>query len=293
MDRWEVRRRCQDHGLSDFVDQLLGESHTSAAWLRLVPTAPDAIATGASRFGGQPDMPPGSPWPRTRSRRFLTFLAQINLAECAHCFAEDPTWPRDGHLVFFYDAGTTFGYEFEDFDRFQVLYWRPDQELAPRSRPQPIAGRDVDPSPLPMLPSARIEYVPRCSLPSPLEAYSPVMDLIRQDGDTARRYVALWNACCGVGERRPLHFLGGHVIEYQEGLLGKCVSRRRGIGPLPSGHPAGQDVRREAYRWRLLLQLDHDLTLPFEPMERLFFCASNACIEDRSFDSYWALTQAD
>ena len=60
----------------------------------------DAIAIGASKFGGAPDAPAGFEWP-TWNERPLGFLAQINLEEVAP-FDVENLLPASGLLSFFY-----------------------------------------------------------------------------------------------------------------------------------------------------------------------------------------------
>lgn len=63
---------------------------------RLVPGGPDTV--GASRLGGDPDLPPGTKWPTCRGKK-TSFLAQIPLADLAQI--EPGTVPADGTLAVF------------------------------------------------------------------------------------------------------------------------------------------------------------------------------------------------
>ena len=60
----------------------------------------DAIAVGASKFGGAPDVPPGFAWPQWNETP-LCFIAQINLDEIAP-FDIEQKLPTTGLLLFFY-----------------------------------------------------------------------------------------------------------------------------------------------------------------------------------------------
>jgi Leucine-rich repeat (LRR) protein len=59
--------------------------------------ADDYALVGATRFGGEPDLPPHSAYPQRDGEDFV-FLAQIDLAEIAHL---QEYLPRDGLLSFF------------------------------------------------------------------------------------------------------------------------------------------------------------------------------------------------
>ncbi len=63
------------------------------------PDLRHAPKLGASRFGGWPDLPEGSEWPRSDDRP-MAFLAQVNLAE-AHAAQPDLRLPKEGLLSYF------------------------------------------------------------------------------------------------------------------------------------------------------------------------------------------------
>ena len=67
--------------------------------------AMEALPLGASRFGGLPDLPAGTPWPE-RDGVPMEFVAQLRLADLAGL---DPLGrlPADGTLVFFYNSQWT------------------------------------------------------------------------------------------------------------------------------------------------------------------------------------------
>lgn len=96
----------------------------AAAFLRLarpgftIATDPPDVGlpTGASKFGGRPDLPAGVHWPADADGP-LAFLGQINLADLAASPAAREL-PRAGLLSVFYDAD---GYG-ESRDRWRVLH---------------------------------------------------------------------------------------------------------------------------------------------------------------------------
>lgn len=76
--------------------------------VRLIPAARASarVPTGASKFGGDPDLPSGRAWPLGRMRRPLSFLAQIRLADAARV-AQAGVLPASGWLWFFADTAST------------------------------------------------------------------------------------------------------------------------------------------------------------------------------------------
>jgi hypothetical protein len=61
----------------------------------------DELALGATKIGGQPDLPLDTPWPEWRDAP-LNLLAQIRLADIA-AYDPDGELPHDGMLSFFFD----------------------------------------------------------------------------------------------------------------------------------------------------------------------------------------------
>ena len=63
--------------------------------------ADGVLPVGASKLGGRPDLPPGTPWPAYASRP-LPFMAQVRLADVAPLDRGD-VLPESGLLIFFFD----------------------------------------------------------------------------------------------------------------------------------------------------------------------------------------------
>ena len=81
----------------------------------------DAIAVGASKFGGAPDVPDGFEWP-TWNDTPLGFLAQINLEEVAP-FDVEGVLPKRGLLSFYYELETPVWGEAEQREGWRVFFW--------------------------------------------------------------------------------------------------------------------------------------------------------------------------
>jgi Domain of unknown function (DUF1963) len=151
-----------------------------------VPCEPTDIPHGASCIGGAPDLPRGYRWPRrtvVSGGRWLTFLAQISLAEVAAA----------GLVSFVLDLDRLTGSGgLGDFDSLEVLYFQSDASLFRTLRPTPL--RDPNPAPCPELRASRLEFalVPSLSVTS---------DLRRED------YAAFAKVRIGAASARtrPLH----------------------------------------------------------------------------------------
>lgn len=93
-----ILRRLSASGLGQHRGRILDLAQPALALsTRVCPES--RIVIGATKFGGQPDLPPGSEWPRC-GRGPLEFLAQLNLAEFHKTFA-GRALPSRGLLSFF------------------------------------------------------------------------------------------------------------------------------------------------------------------------------------------------
>jgi len=95
MNKEKVIQQLNEVGLGEYGDDI-------AKWV--FPTAqlvlesvPDSvITTGASKVGGNPDLPEDLEWPKWNEYD-MTFIAQINLADCP----QNMPLPMSGLLSFF------------------------------------------------------------------------------------------------------------------------------------------------------------------------------------------------
>lgn len=92
-----VKRLLEDAPLSKETKATLEKLRANAVMVRTVKGRP-----GASRIGGDPDLPIGAKWPTGKSGP-LSFIAQFDLADVAK---HVPALPRKGLLSFFVDEGT-------------------------------------------------------------------------------------------------------------------------------------------------------------------------------------------
>ena len=108
--------------------ELLGKNS-----IRLKIEGKETYKLGATRFGGQPDVPADFVWPAYEGESYdnvvkdrpLTFLAQFNCAELAR-FDTEHLLPDHGLLSFFYETDTQcWGYDPKDKGCSRV-YWFED-----------------------------------------------------------------------------------------------------------------------------------------------------------------------
>jgi Domain of unknown function (DUF1963) len=102
---WDIQRRAAKElalgagfGERD-ADLIVGLARPAA---RLVAGREHEVASGASKLGGLPDLPPDREWPRGECGP-MTFCGQIYTRDVAFLFGVDGWRPSDGLLSFFAD----------------------------------------------------------------------------------------------------------------------------------------------------------------------------------------------
>jgi hypothetical protein len=101
--------------------------------LRVRAVRADDVPTGASRFGGHPDLPEVVAWPEADGVP-MELIAQIDLAEAAPHDA-DGLLPPKGTLIFFYNSQWQVSDMAPDFPCAQVLYFDDHARLGRRIPP--------------------------------------------------------------------------------------------------------------------------------------------------------------
>lgn len=134
MTRAEILTALNAAGLGHYCAQaeaLLQPALT----LQTLPTPDDALPVGASKMGGVPDLPHGTPWPCVEGEaRPLHFLAQINFAETTAVWPHSAL-PKSGLLSVLYDA-----YETPDrgLEGFKILYNANTDNVKRYALPEPL-----------------------------------------------------------------------------------------------------------------------------------------------------------
>lgn len=263
------------------------------------------ISVGASKYGGDPDVPPGFEWPhRTTFRPAaterqvypITFVAQINFAEANAYLPTDGVWPQSGMLAFFFDAlrcpnGT---YDPRDVEGFR-LYWFP--EGTPLNR-QPA------PPKVPPIPCDESKFVLREQSITFRQGWSlPEGESLEAD---AMARAGLRSAAKQVLELMQPPFesrtrLGGYPATEQGGdVTAECRSRAEGNFRVPNSPKGferlGPTLPNSKGPWRLLLQFDSSAdsenAFGYEGAQ-FYVCVSDASIANRTFSAGWWTSDED
>lgn len=216
--------------------------------------------TGASRVGGDPDVPADFEWPMVADEP-LMFVAQINLAEVVE-FGTLSELPREGLLSFFYGLTSSEGAVSHPV---RVFHFDNLEEVARRQTPEGVER----------ISEYRVSFAKEYLFPA-MESYFFYESLLPEEG--VRSYhaslrdgnpgkepvstMALSNFLMQMNDvhdsDRPTHRLLGHPdsIQGDPYLDVEVNTSAQGWKDWRDGTPEAYRIQRNSLRWRLLLQID-------------------------------------
>lgn len=255
--------------------------------IRLVaqPVGAEAVALGATRMGGVPDLPGGVAWPG-RNDRPLALILQLRLSDILDLDREG-VLPRSGWLCFFYDAEQQpWGFDPADRDGWKVLYFDVPPErlrrLAVPAQPgsvfQPCLvmarAEDTLPDSSALITEGILEHMS--------EDFDAYFDLIDEDVDRE-------------GDCR--HRLLGNPDVIQGEMRYTCQYASNGIycGDVSAEHgPRAEALADGVEDWALLLQVDTDEDGPdwmWGDCGRIYFWIRKQDLAARDFGQVWVQLQ--
>ncbi|MCL1895588.1 MAG: YwqG family protein [Clostridiales bacterium] len=279
------------------------------------------VLAGASKFGGQPDLPEGFQWPyfkdaviseyklvKTAKSFFskggdryeevktgpmdipLSFLLQVNCEEIAE-YDKEHLLPDSGMLYFFYELRTMrWGFDPEDKGCARVYYFD---------------TKDLERQPFPLelepdcrLPEMPISFTSENSLPD-WEEFAENNDADGYDSEEYYEEREL-NGYPDDGESDRSKLLGYSDI-IQSDMHLECEMSASGIysGGAHAFRDLSEEQREElnenSKKWRLLMQLGtvqkEDFELMFGDCGRIYFWIREGDLARRDFDSCWLILQ--
>lgn len=272
------RQSLMEAGLGRVASQLTDALEPSVS-IQTAPLADDAIPVGASKFGGQPDVPVDFEWPLWNGAP-LSFLGQINLANITQ-YACTAALPPTGLLSFFYDPEqSTWGFDPKDRGSWSV-------RLTSNSDLQ----RATFPAGLP----DHARYTP-CQLTfsdsmTPISWQSDTIEKLELSDEELDLYMDLMES-----EDSLRHHLFGLPQEVQNEMQLKCQLVSNGIycGDLEGYEDTRVPMLKPgAADWRLLLQIDSDDNAGWMwgDSGRLYFWITNDSLQSRKFENIWMILQ--
>ncbi|HEY7984427.1 MAG TPA: YwqG family protein, partial [Ktedonobacterales bacterium] len=205
-----------------------------------------SLAVGASKLGGQPDMPLGTAWPvKTQP---LSFVGQIKLDDL-RAFDAARALPASGLLSFFYDATQqTFGDDPNSKGNWQVLYFPANAgQLQRVSAPTGMmpAGAQFT--------ACALSFAEEPTLPQQPELEIPTLRWT--DAEKSAYDAALPNFPAANDHTLPHNRLLGHPNTIQDDMRMEVQVASHG---LKGDDPKAAALQPGAMNWRLLFQVDSD-----------------------------------
>lgn len=241
-------------------------------------------AATRSRFGGDPDLPPGFAWPERNGAK-LAFLARLSLAELHETGRID--WlPETGALLFFYDVTEQpWGYDPQHRGGAMVL-------LVPESADTPPAHRGWEPThgdaPLAC---RNIAFERIDSMPS---AFHRVVEPLGLSDTECELVHELHDESLGNG---PLHQVAGYPSPVQDdGMELQCqlVTHDLFCGDSSAyADPRAAALAPGASNWKLLFQIDSDeeLGAAWGDGGTLYYWVEEARARGGDFGNAWLILQ--
>lgn len=279
MDVAGYRARLVGAGLGQYADALVGAARPG---VRLeVDVNLNHQTVRASRLGGDPDLPPGSEWPRKNGAP-LSFVAQLDLGEVAR-LDDEGVLPSDGLLSFFYDATTQEAWGFDPADRgsWDVRHLPAGEQPRRTPAPEDLEAR------------GRLKGVgwrPRAELCAmPYE--SRLVDRLGMSVEELDAYGDLLEA----GDE-AIHRALGHPDPVQGEMQLECQLASNGVfvgGPEGYRDPRALDLGPGADDWRLLLQVDSDdaADMMWGDAGRIYFWIRDQDLRAGRFEHCWVILQ--
>ena len=249
--------------------------------------AQDAIAVGASELGGQPDLPPNTPWP-VKQGAPLSFAAQIRLEEVAP-YDTAHTLPPKGLLSFFYDAQQeTYGGSPADRDGFHVFYFAEASSVWRQPFPEALpASARFTPCAVTFATTLTLPETPTVALPN--LTWSP---------DQQKTYEAVLATLPGAAEQHaaPQNQLLGYPDTLQDDMRLECQLASHGIDVSQmASDPHAKALIPGADDWTLLLQVDSDgqAEMRWGDGGILYYWIEQNALRSANFSNVWCVLQTE
>jgi uncharacterized protein YwqG len=243
---------------------LSGKKSKGKPGLKKYEEALALLRLGDSRFGGLPDLPPGTEWPK-RDDVPMEFVAQIRLADVAP-FDAEKLLPAQGTLLFFYNSQWNSFDMDGDYNTCRVIFSDvPDEKLV-RTKPPTIQWQgeyNDEPRPTPYLHGVASLSFSQIEMPpggvSPFVTPKSKLGKIWQDFSS--NYAQTWSATPRDGT-----YLENHLLGYIDG----------------DDYVGAHKFKKKD---RLLLQVDSDDAAEFQwgDCDRLYFMLTEEQLAARDF----------
>ena len=278
MDLNEIAKGCKERGLEGLFEFLKPMAKNA---IKIDAQAKDDgdIAIGASKFGGQPDLPASVSWPSNENGA-LSFVAQINFAEVSK-FDTDGLLPKSGMLYLFYDINLRiWGYDPADKKGFAVIFSEAAQDQ--------LARQNVDSGNF-TFGARSLSFRSEQNLPSLQSSLVPFGKFSEEQWEAYHEIIEpSWQA----KENKLL----GHSDNIQDGMELECELVANGLDCGDGSayhHPNIAEFEKNAAQWQLLLQIDSDWDsdMDWDGEGRIYLWIKRDDLAVRDFSKTWLVLQ--
>lgn len=288
----ELRAKIKEHQLDRLEEALVALARPGIQMHLSPSTEQDApVALGASKIGGDPDVPADFVWPAYEDMP-LTFIGQFRFSDFAHLDTEG-LLPRQGLLSFFYEADSIPYGNYDSRDGWQVFYIADETHPLVRT-PHPTTEGNY--GLIQALKEHHIRYEAALHIPGDSPAFRELMFL----GEKGRYHLPLeqesyYNLMSTLYAEPNHHFLGYPKLVQGE-VEWECALYSQNI-TLPRSGPERDDILKtidaQMRDWQFLFQIDTDdsLDVMWGDVGTLYVCIPKASLAARRFEDCWTIMQ--
>jgi uncharacterized protein YwqG len=278
----DITTACTNAGLAGRATQIIQAARTCVL---LTPelVEPDALASGASRIGGLPDMPMGAAWPEWRDGP-LAFIAQLKLEDLAG-FPACAELPATGHLLFFYHAEqATWGFDPADRGSWHVIYVQ-SESLQRATSPAALAKHAI-------FRPCSVSYGEEITLPPPESAAFEALGFSENEREA---YFDVYDGLLAEGYGSSTWVLG-YPDQIQGDMQTECALVSGGLYTGDESgwtDPRAKQLEKDASSWRLLFQVGSEdaAGMMWGDAGCLYFWMHERDLAARAFDRAWMILQ--
>ena len=283
MDTSNIVQKLQDTDLAPYAEALAAIAQP-AIGITIEDTS-DALPTGTSKFGGLPDLPTNTAWPKKEGKA-LNFLAQIRLAD-VKAQDEEHLLPTSGLLSFFYDADEQPYGAKEQFGGWRVLYFAEGTPLAVAAAPDNLIS-DGDGG---VTEQHAIGFTPKATWPVWDDPAYKTLNLTEEARETfhTEKVQEVFYDINSLLEQTDSHLLG-LAASVQGDVRAECQEWANGL-TYEEAKAQGLLDRRDD--WQLLLQLDSDESMNWMwgDVGSIYFMIRREDLQARRFENAWLIMQ--
>ncbi|MGB4093198.1 MAG: YwqG family protein [Ruminococcus flavefaciens] len=257
----------------------------------------EELSAGASKFGGEPDLPSDHKWPYYKEKP-LSFLAQIDLAEASE-YDTEGLLPKSGTLSFFYECDEQpWGYDPKHAGGARVYYFPEGTELVrtpvPDDMPEYLKLSEYS-----MIFSSRSGYPDLSELDEYAADISTAVPVYSDDEEDE-----LWDSYMEWTERDSAENtkLLGYAELVQNPMRDEC--EKVAVRSIYTGNNEyrkdltdkdNENIEKNKHDWILLFQLGDDIAesigTMFGDCGNIYFWIRKQDLTEHRFDKVWCILQ--